>query len=297
MRHIEILVEPRGVTIELTRPRILSPAPLTYVLSVGLAVAAAVSAGFSLFMPSLLAGTEVTRGTLRGTAVVVLAVGVPALVAGMALERRGSARAVVVWLGALAYLLYQAVLFCFATPMNRLFLAYVAMLGLGLWSLVVLLRAVDVHRFVARVDGRMPAHALAGVVGGFAVLNGLAWLARIVPAAFSDDPASPLEGSGLLTSPVWVQDLAFWVPASLVAAVWFWNHRPWGVLLSGGLLGFYAVECLSIASDQWWGSRADAGSPDLASSAMVVPFAVGAVLLLVAVGWYLRHVDHPEADR
>lgn len=295
MRHIEIQVEfPAVAREQVMRPRahqVLGPGRWPYVLSGALAAVAAVSAGFSLFVPSLLGGTDVTRGNLRGTALVVLALGVPALLLAMLMAGRGSARAVVVWLGATAYLLYQGVMFCFGTPMNRLFLAYVAMLGLGLWSLLVLLREVDVHRFAARVDGRMPRQQLAAVAGGFAALNGLAWLVRIVPAVFSPDPASPLEGSGLLTSPVWVQDLAFWVPASLVAAVWFWNHRPWGALLTGGMLAFYAEECLSIASDQWWGAAADSSRPDLASTSMVVPFLVLGGGLLAAVAWYLRHVD------
>lgn len=295
MRHIEIQVEfPAVAREQVVRPRaeqVLEPTRWPYVLAGSLAAVAAFAAGFSLFVPSLLAGTQVTVGNLRGTALVVLAVGVPALVAAMVMARRGSARAVVVWLGATAYLLYQGVMFCFGTPMNNLFLVYVAMLGLGLWSLLVLLREVDVHRFAARVDGRMPRQQLAAVVGGFAVLNGLAWLVRIVPAVFTADPSSPLEGSGLLTSPVWVQDLAFWVPASLVAAVWFWHHRPRGVLLSGGMLVFYAVECLSIASDQWWGAQADPSRADLASASMVVPFLVLGAALLAVVGWYLRHVD------
>lgn len=292
MRHIEIQVEfPAVAREQAVRPEVLEPTRWPYLLSGGLAAAASVSAGFSLFAPSLLAGPDVTRGTLRGTALVVLAVGIPALVVAMVAAWRGSARAVVVWLGATAYLLYQGVLFCFGTPMNNLFLAYVAMLGLGLWSLLLLLREVDVHRFAARVDGRMPTQQLAAVVGGFAFLNGLAWLVRIVPVVFTSDPSSPLDGSGLLTSPVWVQDLAFWVPAALVAAVWFWSHRPRGVLLSGGLLVFYAVEGLSIASDQWWGAQADAGQPDLASTSMVVPFLVLATALLATVVWYLRHVD------
>ena len=295
MRHIEIQVEFPAVPREhATRPLALAPTRWAYVLSGCLAVAASVSAGVSLWAPSVLTGPEVTRGNLRGTALVVLAVGVPALLVAMAASSRGSARGLVVWLGAIAYLLYQGVLFCFGTPMNNLFLAYVAMLGLGLWSLLVLLRAVEVHRFAARVDGRMPTQQLAAVTALFAVLNGLAWLVRILPVVFTPHPGSLLEGSGMLTSPVWVQDLAFWVPAALVAAWWFWSHRPWGVLLCGGLLTFYAVECLSIASDQWFGAQADPSQPDLASTALVGPFLVLGAALAAAVVWHLRHLDRTD---
>jgi hypothetical protein len=81
------------------------------------------------------------------------------------------------------------------------------------------------------------------------------------------------------------------VPAAVVAAWWFWDHRPWGALLCGGLLAFYAVEFLSIASDQWFGAQADASQPDLASTALVGPFLVLGVALVAAVAWLLRHLD------
>jgi hypothetical protein len=48
------------------------------------------------------------------------------------LARLGSVRAPVAWLGAAGYLAYNAVLFLFATPFNRLFPAYVLMLTLSL---------------------------------------------------------------------------------------------------------------------------------------------------------------------
>ena len=46
---------------------------------------------------------------MRGTAVVVLVVGVPVLVLAVIGASRGSARAFVVWLGTLGYLLYQGI--------------------------------------------------------------------------------------------------------------------------------------------------------------------------------------------
>ena len=44
--------------------------------------------------------------------------------------------ALLVWLGGVAHILYQSVLFLFGTPFNDLFLLYVAMGSLALWSLV-----------------------------------------------------------------------------------------------------------------------------------------------------------------
>ena len=64
----------------------------------------------------------------------VLVVAAPLVILSMVAAARGSVRAPVVWLGGLAYLLYNAVLFPFFTPFNPWFLFYVAMLSPSLSS-------------------------------------------------------------------------------------------------------------------------------------------------------------------
>ena len=112
---------------------------------------------------------------------VVIAVALPLLLTAMWYAARHSARATVAWAGAVAYLTYQAVLFCFATPLNSLFLPYVAFLGTSMWTAIVPLRHIDLPGFAARVDARMPARWVGGALLAFVTVNALAWLVRIVP--------------------------------------------------------------------------------------------------------------------
>lgn len=273
------------------RPAPLGAGAAPYVLTTLLGVVATAASALSLLVPSLLGGAAVTRGNLRGTALVVLVVGVPLMVGAAVRTAHGSARALVLWLAAVSYLLYQSVLFCFMTPFNRLFLLYVAMLGLSLATGLAVLREVDLLAFSGRLHHRLPVRALAATLLTFVGLNAVAWLARIIPTVFTDDPSSVLTGGGLQTNAVWVQDLAFWIPAATVVGVRMWRRHPWGRLLGGVLLAFYVIESLSIASDQWWGARADAGQPDLASMTMVPVFGVVALVAAVPLAWYLRNVD------
>lgn len=267
---------------------LLRSARAAYVLSAALALCAAAAAALSLGFPSLLAGPEVSKGNLRGTALVVLVVGVPLLVAGMIRARTGSLKAMVFWLAAAGYLLYQAVLFCFSTPLNALFLVYVAWLGSGIWTVMIVLVRLDLRAVAARLGPRSPARGIALVLITLAALNAVVWLARAVPAVLSERPASVLDGTGLLTNPIWVQDLAFWIPACVLAGVGMWQRRPLGVVLTGSLLVQLVVEALSIASDQWWGARADAGMPAVASMTMVPAFLVLGALTAVPLVWYFR---------
>ena len=98
-------------------PRPMRAGALPYALSGALAAAAAVAAAGTLLVPGVLTGAAVSQGNLRGTAVVVLSVTLPVLLVGMALTAGGSVRGLVVWLGAVASLTYQGVLFCFGTPL------------------------------------------------------------------------------------------------------------------------------------------------------------------------------------
>jgi len=249
----------------------------------------AVAAGLTAF-GDFLSGPPVMMGSARGTAIVLLAVTGPVAAVAMAVGARGSARAVVVWLGALAAIVYNAQMLLYGTPFNSLFLLYVAMLGLSVWSIAWLLLRADVTDAVAvRVDDWMPVRPIAIYLWVVAGVNAVIWLRAIVPAVFSADPSTVLTGTGLTTNPVYVQDLALWLPLAIVAGVWLWRRGPAGYLISGALLTMWVIESISVAVDQWLGSRADPASA-VASLSMVPAFAVLAVLGLLPLIAHLKHV-------
>lgn len=271
-------------------PSVQRPDHRPYILSAALGVAAAVASGLTVALPSLLTGVAGSNGNMRGTAVVVLVVGVPVLALAMIGASRGSPRAFVVWLGTLGYLLYQAVLFCFATPYNNFFLIYVAYLSLAVWSIVLLLRGTDLDAFGARVSPRMPIRYVAGFALVVVVLNAAAWLAGIVPTVFSAHPGEFLTETGLLTNPVYIQDLAIWLPLLATSAVAAWRHQVWAQLITAAMLNLFVLECISISVDQWFGSHADPSSS--ASSMTMVPiFAAVSLVTAVPLVAFLRNLD------
>lgn len=98
----------------LTRARVV----LTFLLA-GVAVP---TAALTLWDPGLLLGPAAMNGSARGTALVVLVLGVP-LVAGAGwVSRHGDPAWLAAAAGGVAFLTYNAVMFVFATPFNRAFL-------------------------------------------------------------------------------------------------------------------------------------------------------------------------------
>jgi hypothetical protein len=96
---------------------------------------------------------------------VVLLFGLPVLAVSMALAWAGSARAVLSWLGAAAFVLYDSVWFLIGTPINRLFLLDVAMLALAAWSVATLLWQTDVAGLGSRFTETAPVRAWPSASG------------------------------------------------------------------------------------------------------------------------------------
>ena len=267
-----------GVATKQPRPYSLRQAHLlSGVLAV---VALAASAGMALF-PGIFRDPAMTVGNARGTALVILIVAVPTLVVSMILAARGSLRAQVVWLGALAYVLYNSVFFAFATTFNVLFLFYVAMFSLSLWSLVALLVRVDADGLRAHFAPSTPVRAIALYLLIIAALFAMTWLKDILPAIVGNTTPASLEGTEMLTSPVQVLDLSITLPLCVLAGVWLWQRRSWGYLLAGVLLVMLVIESLSIATDQLFGHLHDPAAPLGAVPLFVVLTLIGLVPMIV----------------
>lgn len=254
-----------------TRP---VPSPLVVHLLVAVSV---LSGAATLLVPGLLAGPAVMNGSAKGTALVILLGGAPMLALAYRRARSGSLAASAVAAGAAAYLVYNAVLLVFATPFNRAFPLYEAMLGLAIWTLAGLTGGIWV---CARQRVVAPGRWVAGFILGVVALNVAAWSAQVVPALLSDDPRSMLAGTGLTTNPVYVQDLAFWLPALAWVAIGMLNGHGPRTVLGASALAFWVLESASVAVDQWWGHHADPTSS--VASATIVPLflVVGAVTIL-----------------
>ena len=122
-----------------------------------------------------------------------------------------------------------------------------------------------------------------------ATLNALVWLVQVIPAILSSKSPALLEGTGLTTNPVFVQDLSFWIPLTAVSAAWLWGHRAWGYVIAGSVLTMGVIESVGIAVDQGFGHVADPTS-SVASAAMVPVFAVLAAIGLVPLFFYYRNL-------
>jgi hypothetical protein len=265
-----------------------------WVLSALLLGAAGIATVSALAMPDFLHGPAVMVGSMRGTALVVLALAMPILVLGMAGARDGRLAGMVAWIGSVAFIAYQAWMFLFGLPFNGIFLVYVAMLAFGFWGLVALLARVPAEAYARSFSPSLPARLLAGWMIASCLAFYALWLKNVVPALSDSATADFLEGTGMVTPTNYVLDMALFLPFTILVAASLWRRTPWGLLVGGAVLLMLVLESLAIAVDQWVGSAADPASP-VASAAATPLFLVVAAIGLVALGlWYHGTVRAPR---
>lgn len=177
---------------------------------------------------------------------VTLTVALPVLVVGGILAGRGSGRARLVWLGTLAYVLYTYAIYAFHVRFNPLFLVYVALVGLSLYALIGGLATTNFEAIKARFSRRTPVKAVSIFLVLLATLFYLTWLGETVPALLAGGVPQSAVDSGTPTNAVHVLDMAWVLPAMLLAAVWLWRGRALGYVLAGALLTFGALIVVAV---------------------------------------------------
>jgi hypothetical protein len=250
----------------------------------------AVAAGVGLFVPGLYHGNTAFAATaFRGTDLVSLAVVLPALAGSLWLAHRGSHRAVLVWLGALAYVAYTY-LYTFAIAWNRLFLVYVALLSLSLFTLVRALVALDAGELAGRFGDRTPIRTVSAFLWLIGGMLGLMELTQVVPALLADQVPDIVLKTGHPTGVIYVLDLGVVVPLMLLAGRWLRQRRPMGYVAAAILLVKGVTVGLALLSSNLF-DYLDTGRTDGPLLALWALIAVGSLLMLVR---YLRRLqDRP----
>ena len=174
---------------------------------------------------------------------------------------RGSLRAQLVWMGTLFYLLYNAVFFALDAAFNPLFLLFIGVLSLALWALVALHTGFDAQDMRAHFVGRIPIRTIAGYL--------------------------------LLTNPIQVMDFAFGFLITVLAAIWLWQRRAWGYVLTATFLVYGVIEMASVATDQAFGHLSDPTQ----SLAMVPVFVALTIISLIPTTLFLRKLQPRTEER
>jgi hypothetical protein len=261
-------------------------------LTVPIAVLAAVAAAGGLFIPGLYRDPAGFVPTLRGQDLVTL-LAMPVLAFALYATGRGSARATLVWIGILGYVLYTYTGAAFAYHFNDFFLIYVALFSLSVFALVAAATGLDVAGLRGQFDIAAPRRAVAGFLLLIALMIAALELAENIRFLATDTLPKIITGSGGVTSFVYVLDLGIIAPLAVLSAVWLWRRFPWGYILAGALLVKAATMGLALLTMDGFSLRA--GQADDGLEILWAMIAFGG---LGTATWLLRHCrpsPEPEA--
>jgi hypothetical protein len=178
--------------------------------------------------------------------------------------------------GLLGYLAYSYLIYVTGVPMNRMFLAYVAIVALSGAGLLA-----GVAEILGRpVPSRHPRRLRLGtgwMLLSTAVLFAGLWLSTLLPYAFGGAAPDP-EGVGGTPYPVFWLDLAITLPAVAAVGVLLLRDRPAGPALAVVAL----VKIVTLFTALWAGPVVAALS---GSDVHLGPDAVPSLLLLAASTW------------
>ena len=184
------------------------------------------------------------REALRGGDVVTLVVVVPTLILSLILVWLGSRRAVVVWMGVLAYSVYDCAFYSFGAAFNDVFLLHIALLSLSVYALACAmpnLYVAGIGRPLRGVAGARWAGLFLVIVG---VAQGLLWVFVVSRNAITGEVMHdvPVAGQHL----VFALDLALCMPALVVGGLLLFRRTSFGFVLGPAMAVMGAMYQLNL---------------------------------------------------
>lgn len=245
---------------------------------------AAVSALLGLFRPGHYRAPPGLIESYQLQDLTILVVGVPVLAVGLWYAVRESPRGRIVWLGGLAYMTYMWASIAIQVPFNELFLVYIALFGLSLFTLVGGIVTTDADSIRQTLDGHINPSLYSGVLTIIGLGLGLLWLSDVVSPLLSGTTPRLVEEVGPQAMASHVIDLGVVVPSILLAAVWLYQERSWGYVFAGVvlMLGATLAAPIGIMTIAFMAGETVTISP-IAAFFTFLPIAISALLAVTYV--------------
>ena len=173
--------------------------------------------------------------TLVPNDVVNLIIGLPFLLISLLLTRKGKIIGLLCWPGALFFIVYIYLPYVLTVPFSILFLPYIIIFSLTIYTLVGVVISVDRNALKEQLSTTVPAKVSGGILIGLSVLGIIRQVALIINALLNNLEVAPQELA------LWIDDLIIGSPAMLIGGYLLWTKRSLGYTVGAGLLISYGL--------------------------------------------------------
>ena len=199
---------------------------------------------------------------------------------------RGSLRAYLLWLGVLTFTVYNYVIYTFSIPFGSLFLLWVAVFGMCIYSLIGGVTVVDHKAVESSYTSRRAILVIAWVLIVTALLFGILWLSEDVPALLSNTRPQSLIDMALPTHPVHILDLGFFIPALIITGILLIKRKSLAYTLAPSLIVFLILTGIPILLTP----VVQVARGETAAWGVVIPIGTLTAVLLVLLVWLLSTI-------
>jgi hypothetical protein len=215
-------------------------------LTAPIVILLAIATGGGLFINGLYRDVPYFAAQAKGQDLVSLIIVLPTLIVTALLASRNSPRALLIWLGALVYLVYTYAIAAFAVKFNAMFLVYVALFGCSLYALIGGLNTTNITVIQACFTEKTPAKTVSIYLAVLMVLFYILWLSEILPALIAGAIPQSIQDNGTPTNAVHVLDMAWILPACGITTISLWRKKALGYTLAGAILSYCVLLILAI---------------------------------------------------
>lgn len=192
------------------------------------------------------AETEFWQIQATGQDIIDLYLVVPVLIVTGVYYFLGNRKAALLWSGALLYLIYTFVIYCFAVHFNSLFVFYCMTLGLSFYAFLWFHR-VQLHKPFINGSANGISLRVTGIY--FIILSIMfyyLWLSEIIPAIATHTLPESQKETGLFTNPVHVLDLSVILPGLFITGLLLLKKHQLGMILAPAFLVFLILMDITI---------------------------------------------------
>jgi hypothetical protein len=159
-----------------------------------------------------------------------LVVGLPILLGSMWLARRGSLIGLLLWPGALFYVLYDYGYYVLGAPHTVLFIPYIALMTLSGYAIIGIVVSIDGAAVRDQTAAGIPARLVGGFLAGLALLFTALWSALSLSASLTGAVFD------MVPRVVTTLDLTVQLPALFVGGILLMRRHALGYVVAAGLL-------------------------------------------------------------
>jgi hypothetical protein len=200
-----------------------------YILSLIIAILMAVSSLAGILYQSEIYPTDELLETFMSNDAVNLFIGLPIILGSMFLTSRKKLIGLLLWPGALFFILYNYLIYVLAMPFNLAFLLDLTLVTLSLYTIIALVASVDGKAIQQRLNGKVQERISGGVLVGMGVLFFFQVVGVMV---FTLADQTSITGTELATH---VSDFLY-SPALVIGGILLWRRKAFGYVSGLGLL-------------------------------------------------------------